>query len=197
MKNIILTSSFNTVATKLYNEKLIPQNQAKVAFVTTAAEVYKEKPWLDEDRKLLTQLGYKLFDVDLKDKTPEQLETELSEANIIFVAGGNTTYLFHHANKSGFCSVVKKLLQKGVVYIGSSAGSILAGPSVEPFVEEELPDLPPDFVLSDQNGIGLVDYIILPHYPKFKECDDIAQKKFGDKFKFELMSDDEYKIESI
>ena len=124
--NIILASSFNTVVGELQEKSLLPKT-ASVAFIPTAGDPYPERPWIDADRKALVELGYNVTDIDLKGVTAESLEKELSSHDIIFVAGGNTTYLVQQSYISGFDDVIRGFLERGKLYIGSSAGSILAG----------------------------------------------------------------------
>lgn len=191
--NILLTSSFATVAKKLFSEKFLPPTPQRVAFITTAANPYEKAPWQIADRAMLASLDYEIFDVDLKNKNADELRSEFENANIIFVAGGNTTYLTDEIHRSGFDTIIRDLLASGRIYIGSSAGSIVAGPSVEPFIEEDLPELPADFAIANPSCLGLVNYIIFPHHPTFAESDTKARAKFGDRFTFVTMTDEEYK----
>ena len=196
--NIILTSSFNTVAKELQEKSLLPKT-ASVAFIPTAGDPYPERPWIDADRKALVELGYNVTDIDLKDVTTESLEKGLSTHNIIFVAGGNTTYLVQQSYISGFADLIRDFLEKGKIYIGSSAGSILAGPTVEPFVTEDLAELPKDFVLTKPICLDLVDYVLLPHdqVEEFSTEHNKIIKKYDDQFMFVRLTDQEYRLEHI
>lgn len=194
--NVILTSSFNTVAKELRGKSLLPET-ASVAFIPTAGDPYPEWPWIDADRKALIELGYSITDVDLKGVTADSLEKELSSHDIIFVAGGNTTYLVQQSHVSGFADVIHGLLKQGKFYIGSSAGSILAGPTVEPFVIEDLAELPKDFILTKLTCLHLVDYVVLPHdqVDVFAAEHDKIIAKYSEGYIFTRMTDREYRIE--
>ena len=196
--NIILTSSFNTVVKELREKSLLPKS-ASVAFIPTAGDPYPERPWIDADRNALVDLGYSVTDIDLKGVTAESLEKELSSHDIIFVAGGNTTYLVQHSHISGFADVIRAFLKQGKLYIGSSAGSILAGPTVEPFVIEDLAELPKDFVLTKPTCLHLVDYVALPHdqVEQFSAVHDKIVKQYGGLFTFARLTDKEYRMEDI
>ena len=50
------------------------------------------------------------------------------------------------------------------LYIGSSAGSVLAGPDID--ITRELDDPNEASNLKTTEGLKLVDFIILPHYGK-------------------------------
>ncbi|MCX6714762.1 MAG: Type 1 glutamine amidotransferase-like domain-containing protein [Candidatus Uhrbacteria bacterium] len=194
--NLILTSSFNTIAKKLFDNALLPKH-ALVAFIPTASNPYTEHPWVEKDREALVGLGYEVTDVDLENRNEEELKKDLASADIIFVAGGNTTYLTEQSHRSGLHNIIRSLLHQGKMYIGSSAGSLLAGPSAEPFVEEDSVELPAGFVLSDPTCFGLVDYIVLPHYPLHAKENDSVMETYGDKFHYVKMTDVDYRMEMI
>jgi len=47
--------------------------------------------------------------------------------------GGNTFFLWHHLRASGLADLVqRRVLHEGALYVGASAGSIVAGRSIEP-----------------------------------------------------------------
>ncbi len=196
MPNIILTSSFNAVAQELFVRNLIPRAPVRVAFIATAGNIYKNTPWITKDRNALTDLGYALVELDLVGKNAEQLKSDLAPCDIIFVAGGNTSYLCEYAHISGLHLIIRDLLSGGRMYIGSSAGSILAGPSVEPFLEEDSKELPQDFILHDPCGLRLVEYVTLPHYPNFAKENDAIAKKYLHQFTFVPLTDTEYRADS-
>jgi len=161
---------------KIVTELPRKQSELKVVFIPTAADTYKEKPWLEADRAKLVELGFQVEDFDLKNKTENENEVRetLSKVDIIFVAGGNTFYLLEKARKSGFDKVSRELAQiervdlrgpSEKVYIGSSAGSIIAGPNIEPVKDFDDPTIAD---LDSYEGIGLVDFVVLPHWGREK-----------------------------
>lgn len=193
MPNLILTSSFHTVAQTLRAIGHLPEH-AVVAFIPTAGDPYQERPWIDADRKALGVLGYETFDVDVKQTTAEQLARALAPATHIFVAGGNTTYLVFHAKKSGLFEVVRELVAEGRTYVGSSAGAILAGPTIEPFIPGDMADLPGGFLAPTPSALGLVDYVVLPHYPLYAAHNDKIAAAWSDRLRFEKLTDEEYRV---
>ena len=196
MSSIILTSSFAAVAKELRTKNILPA-KASVAFIPTAGDIYPETPWIEGDRRALIDLGYEVTDVDLKGKSASALEQAFASADIIFVAGGNTTYLLVEARRSGFDTIIRNLLVKGKMYIGSSAGSILAGPSVEPFLEEDLGELGRKFVVGSSACLGLVDYIMLPHYPAYAQRNDEIAEQYAARFAFAKVRDDGYRVATL
>jgi dipeptidase E len=76
----------------------------------------------------------------------------LDAFDVIAVSGGNPYTLL--AAMGGF------ELPGGVVYVGYSAGAIVAGPTLEPITLTS-PFEPPDGL--DLTGLGLTDVLVLPH----------------------------------
>jgi len=68
--------------------------------------------------------------VVLKDSQPQELASSLKGVAAVYVDHGNTFYLMHHMRKSGFAEVIPRLLNQGMLYVGSSASTICAGETV-------------------------------------------------------------------
>lgn len=134
----------------------------KVAFIPTAAHGEEgDKSWLEEDRRNIAAIGADVFDVDLDELSGNDVRRKLEEADVIWVNGGNTFYLLDRIRKSGFDEMIKSLL-KTRVYASVSAGSIIAGPSIEICQTKIIKDQN-KVGLKDLTGLGLVDFVVLPH----------------------------------
>jgi dipeptidase E len=80
---------------------------------------------------------------------------EVQKADALLVWGGDVLYLCHWMRESGLADLLPTLRE--TVYVGTSAGSMLTAPT---FGETyDAPDTP--FVISE--GLGLVDFALLPH----------------------------------
>jgi len=127
MKKLFLASVVANTIEKFIEILLKSPDKLKVAFIPTAADPYKDKWFIEEDRNKLKEKGFNVKDVDIKGKTEQELLQELKDTDIIFVAGGNTFYLLEKARESGFERIEKEFVEKGVIYVGSSAGATLVG----------------------------------------------------------------------
>lgn len=161
MKNLFLTSSVHAVANNI-SKKLNLSTKNKLVFITTPAELETgDMSWLANDRKALVDAGFKVTDYTITGKNLEQLKNDLKDYDFIYLSGGNTFYLLRESHKTGFFDLIKDLVNdKGKIYIGTSAGSIITGPICPDYLlsEEEV------IGLEGQRGYGFVDFTILPHW---------------------------------
>lgn len=161
MGKLILTSSVHAVAHDIA-KKLDLTIKNNLVFISTAAEaVTGDMGWLDNDKKALVKAGFKLSEYTITNKNYSQLITDLSKFDYIYMSGGNAPYLLRQSIKSGFNVLISKLINEdGKIYIGTSAGSILAGPKCPEYLYEdgELPDE------INQQSYGFVNFTVLPHW---------------------------------
>lgn len=158
--------------------------RSKVIFIATAADVYDDKKFVERDRKKLVELGYKVEDYDIKGKEVGKILKKLKDTDVIFVAGGNPFYLLEQARKTGFDQAVKKLYDEEIIYVGSSAGAVILGPSLEPIKSLDDPSKGPN--LKSFLGLNLIPFVPLPHFDNKKyrpACEKII-RRYKTKFKF-------------
>lgn len=162
IKKLFLASYSNLVIDNI--SELISTNPSNLslAFIPTARDPYHITETFDPEKEKLRSMGFNIKIVDIKNTSKEQLRKKLKNIDVIFIAGGNTFYLLDQANKSGFTELAKELVDKGVIYIGSSAGSVLAGPDISIIEQFDDPGAAPS--LKSTKGLGLVDFIVLPHF---------------------------------
>jgi dipeptidase E len=164
---------------------------ARIGFIATAAEPYENSTFNEENREDLRRLGFAIEEVDVSGEAPTSLQQTIADVDAIFMAGGNTFYLLQKLREKGVDRMVVDHVAKEKLYIGSSAGSVLVGPSIEPVRVFDDPDEAPDLVNFD--GLGLVDYVVLPHYgndadrPLYEEI----ERSYGNRLTFVKLRDDE------
>ena len=163
MKKLYLASSIDVTAGAIAEDIGGDPKKLKLAFISTAAESEKDnKEWLKDDRNGLVKAGFDLSDYTITNKTPQKIDNDLRNADIIHVNGGNTFYLLLQARKSGFDKWIKKAVNNGKIYTGSSAGSIIASPNIE--VLRILEAKIYKEKLKTYDSFGLVDFIVFPHW---------------------------------
>ena len=120
----------------------------------------------------LAALGLKVRELDLRKhfKASDGLARELEGSDLIWANGGNAFTLNMAMRQSGFAQTLKEwLASDDIVYAGYSAGAVVAGNTLRgiELVDSAEPEqaVPPGYrseILWD--GLGLVDYGIVPHY---------------------------------
>jgi dipeptidase E len=82
----------------------------------------------------------------------------IEQAEIIFIGGGNTFRVLYELQCNNLIEPIRRAVRAGTPYIGSSAGSIVACPSLR--TTKDMPVVQP---LSFE-ALGLVPFQISPHY---------------------------------
>jgi len=120
-------------------------------------------------------LSYQFLDLKKYYNKAEQLRKKLNSADFIYISGGNTFYLYYWVVKSGLDKIIKDEIENGLVFASSSAGSVITGPTIKYL------DLVDDISISPEPkrtrwiGLGIVDFVILPHWG-----DEKYQAKFDE-----------------
>ena len=105
-------------------------------------------------RERFTKMGYELDSIH----TINEPAKAVREAEAIFIGGGNTFRLLKALYDHDLLDPIRKRVSEGMPYIGSSAGSNVAAPTIR--TTNDMPIVqPPSF-----EALGLVSFQINPHY---------------------------------
>lgn len=172
MKKMFLASSFIDVAGLLADFE--PDLSGKrVTFIPTASKVEEYVVYVTEGREALEQLGLIVDELDVATAPAADIAAKIQTNDYIYVSGGNTFFLLQELKKSGADAMIADAVNAGKLYIGESAGSIIASASIE-YVQgmdslEPAPDLP------DFTALGLVEFYTVPHYNSFPFIESAQQ----------------------
>ena len=124
----------------------------RVLFVPFA--LYDRDKYAETAQRRFAQMGYELSSIHNAANPKDAIE----ETDAVFIGGGNTFRLLKALYDFDLLSPIRERVQNGMPYIGSSAGSNVAAPTIRttndmPIVE------PPSF-----DALGLVSFQINPHY---------------------------------
>jgi peptidase E len=133
------------------------EKEGDVAPYDSVARLTKERDDLGEggDYKYFKDKGHDPIWVDLKED-PKIIREKLQNVDIIDVPGGDANWLLDWAKKAGLGEYLKDLLDKGVIYIASSAGNGLLMPDIG------LTWWTPRDRL-DHIGFGIIDFCLVVH----------------------------------
>lgn len=126
----------------------------RVLFVPYAAVRYTFDDFAASVRERFHQFGYDLDSVHTSEDPCQAVRT----AEAIIVGGGNTFHLLHHLYWHDLLDVIRERVNKGVPYIGWSAGSNVACPTIK--TTNDMPIIEPPSL----NALSLVPFQINPHY---------------------------------
>lgn len=179
MKQLFLTSSADTVLGDVVKHLSKKPSDYKLAFITTAAEVEEGNHWwVTADKEKLLKLGFNVDEFSITGMNASQLKEKMKDKNGIFVCGGNTFYLLDQVVKTRFDKILKKEINEGCLYIGSSAGSMIVGKGISLVSKIDDRSKAPDL---KSDGLGIVDYAILPHWGSLDFKDEYG-RSFSDMY---------------
>ncbi len=118
--------------------------------------------------------GHDVVIVDLKED-PVEIKKKLESVDIIDVVGGDANWLLDWAKKSQLGTYLKGLLDKGVVYVGTSAGCGLPMHDIGLtwWNREQWAD-------TDHIGFGIVDFVVIVHQKEsdtLKSTESLIERK--------------------
>lgn len=163
MKTLILTSSGKFIIQNNIDQYLPKKiTDCKIAYISTASKKVHDDTYAQDHQKVMKELNFSFDVIDIAGMNENELKKALDGHDIILVEGGNTYYLLKSVRESNFKKVVKDMISKGVVYIGSSAGSYITCPSIimSTFNEHGFDR----FDITDFSAMNLVPFLIKAHY---------------------------------
>lgn len=151
--------------TELENLLGRPLAEAAVALIPNAKDYYANRARTVKINDTVRDLGSlgisNIKTVDLREiKDSSAPQDLLIDFDAVFVAGGNTFCLMHEVQRSGVDAVLRSAIENGLVYIGESAGAVIAGSTLK---GTELADNPEFAERVLWNGLSLTSKAILPH----------------------------------
>ncbi len=133
----------------------------RLGYVTDAAVPHAGAPFVTAERSAIADLGHDLVEILTASTSPQTMRDVLDEIDALYVASGSTFALLGAMRSAGADRAIVERVRDGLPYVGTSAGAIVAGPSIEP---ASLMDDPHDAPgLRDTTGLQLIDAVVIPH----------------------------------
>ncbi|MCP4458118.1 MAG: dipeptidase PepE [Cytophagales bacterium] len=134
--------------------KFLEKDNEEILFIPYAGVGFSYDMYTEKVALPFSELGYRIIGIH----TFPDPKQAVMDAEVIAVGGGNTFELLNQLYANKLVEVIQERVNSGVPYMGWSAGSNVASPSIKttndmPIVE------PPSF-----NALNLVPFQINPHY---------------------------------
>ena len=126
----------------------------KITFVPYAAVTIDWDAYTQLVRDAMTVFGVEVESVHEVNDSRGAIE----RAEAIAVGGGNTFHLLAHVQRAGLLSIIRERALSGVPYLGWSAGSVIAAPTMQ--TTNDMPITEPESFAS----LGLVGFQINAHF---------------------------------
>ena len=164
MKKLFLSSSFVDVAglLPLFEKELTGKT---VSFIPTASTVEKVTFYVQAGKEALERLGMIVDVLDISSENPDEIRRRIVANDCIYVSGGNTFFLLQELKRTGADAVIVRAVKDGKLYIGESAGSIVAAKNIEYAKAMDSSKKAPE--LTNFDALGLTDFYTVPHVRNF------------------------------
>ena len=189
-------------------EKLIEMannTNKKVAFISNAMDDFTDLEMREiiegHDKNDLIELGFQVDHIDLKTyfNKEKDFRTLINKYDIVWCSGGNT-FLLKKAME--LCGLDKVLVERfrnktNTIYGGFSAGASITAKSLKGIHIMDNPEVKNygDKYETPWTGLGLLDYMIVPHYKSERfsdlEADKVVDYMIKEKLLFKAIEDGE------
>ncbi|MBN2264040.1 MAG: dipeptidase PepE [Prolixibacteraceae bacterium] len=157
----LLLISNSTMAGEAYLEypkkaigNFLGENVKRIVFIPYAAVTFSYDAYVDKVNERFNELGYTVSGIHTFENKPEAIRN----ADAIVVGGGNTWHLLRNMRTEGLLEPIREKVKNGTPYIGWSAGSNVACPTI--MTTNDMPIIDP----LGFDALGLIAFQINPHY---------------------------------
>ena len=180
----------------------------KIILIANSRDIFEDGPrkeaGIKRDTEALENLGFEVKNLSLKDYFGqyEKLRKELEGYYAFYVIGGNTFSLIQAMKYSGFDQYLKEISRDSkYLYAGYSAGICVLAPRLEGLHLVDEPKNPYSSEKVTYQGIGLINYVPVPHYksdhPESKMADNVVDYMKQNNIEYKTLHDGDVIIENL
>jgi dipeptidase E len=183
MKTLFLTSAgfINQEISRAFLTELSKPVENTEVLVVAYAQNSQEEFYVNESKEELKNLGFK--DITVVNMHHAVDVKDLANFDAIYVCGGNTFAILNKLRETGLDAFIISQVNSGAIYVGVSAGSIIAGPDIEIAGWGSEGDKN-EIGLRDLTGLNFTNIAVFPH---FHEELRVEVKEFRAKVKYEVI----------
>lgn len=163
MTTLLLTSAGlvnKEISQALLGELSKPVNETRV-LVVAYAQNPNEEFYVNESKQELSNFGFK--DIVVANMHHSIETNNLGNFDVVYTCGGNTFAILNKLRETALDKFILQQVSNGAIYIGVSAGSIIAGPDIEIAGWGSEGDRN-EIGLKDLKGFNFTDISIFPHF---------------------------------
>jgi dipeptidase E len=177
MRLVLTSSGIQGKVTSNLKKMVGSLKNKKAAIVTSATPGSSAWLFVGEVEKELVGLGFKRGNIEVFTLEKRFKSSAFDKHDVVYSCGGNTFLIRDCMRKTGFDKAIRRFVERNGIYVGVSAGSIIAGPDITIAGWGSEGD-PNDVHLKNMKGIGFCDIAVFPHYrPDLREEVDCFRKK--------------------
>lgn len=139
---------------KLEIKKFLGNSPVNALFIPYAGITFSYDEYEEKVNNRFAEIGHKVTGIHHFENPIEAV----NNAEAIIVGGGNTWHLVKTLQEKGLLEVIRKKVEQGTPYIGWSAGSNIACPTLK--TTNDMPIVEP----KSFSTLGLIPFQINPHY---------------------------------
>lgn len=160
MKLFLTSSGFgNGEIAAIFMREMSKRPEGCRGLVVAYANSKTEEYFVNEARRDLVRMGCgHVTVVNMKNHFNAR---KFQDYDFVYVCGGNTFSILKKMRDTRMDKFIIKQVKKGAMYIGVSAGSIIAGENVE--IAKEAGDVN-EVGLKNLKGLGFTDISVFPHF---------------------------------
>ena len=183
MKNLFFCS-FMFKSKQSFKDYIGQFDAREILFIPTASHVEPRRDYVYRAWSHFESLGFRVRDLEVSELSREECLEQIEKAEILYVAGGNTFYLLQELQKKDLLDAIRKKVEAGMVYVGESAGAVLASHDIDYVYQIDPKEDAPE--LAGTKGLGLMDFYVLPHYldRPFEEVTKATYDQYKDELDF-------------
>ena len=197
MKHLYLCSQIHYVTTSIASS-LSDQIRQKCVFIDTPlrAKVHNPKDlgWHEQNIANMKSVGMQLDFYDIAGKSNDDIKRDLAQYQMMYIEGGDPFYLLSVGAKNNFAEYVRDRVENGMLYLGTSAGTIVAG--IDAASAARPGKNPEQYGLISTKGYGLVNFVPMPHWGLSEKIELYGNHKLNSSYQedypYIFISDDQY-----
>ncbi|WP_459610457.1 Type 1 glutamine amidotransferase-like domain-containing protein [Corynebacterium urogenitale] len=133
----------------------------RIVYIDDAAAEMRQAPFAQEELKAVGEAAQTLVPLTVSQTALNDFQRELELADCVYVASGEVFRLLYALKSTGADKLLADAVRGGKFFAGSSAGAMIAGPSIAPASVMDDPSTAPE--LTDYTGLDLTSFVVVPH----------------------------------